>query len=122
VLKKGACVDSGGYHAGKNIKGKKRHILVDRLGLVLHTIGHLANIQDCDGSACTLLCSDAGHSSKSRSPTSAMQTLCSGPQLPQACQGLRTPDPENPRIPAPRFNLFFAQKTMQSKANFPNVL
>ena len=30
-------------------KGKKRHILVDRVGLLLHAIVHPANIQDRDG-------------------------------------------------------------------------
>ena len=31
------------------IKGKKRHILVDTLGILLHAIFHPADIQDCDG-------------------------------------------------------------------------
>jgi len=35
--------------AGKKIKGKKRHILVDALGLLLHAIIHPADIQDRDG-------------------------------------------------------------------------
>jgi transposase len=47
--KRGACIDPHGYDAGKKIKGKKRHILVDTLGLVLHAIVHPANIQDRDG-------------------------------------------------------------------------
>ena len=42
-------MDPGGYDAGKKIKGKKRHILVDTLGLVLHAIVHPANVQDRDG-------------------------------------------------------------------------
>ena len=33
----------------KKIKGKKRHILVDTLGLMLHAIVHPADIQDRDG-------------------------------------------------------------------------
>jgi transposase len=33
----------------KEIKGKKRHILVDTSGLLLHAIVHPANIQDRDG-------------------------------------------------------------------------
>ena len=44
-------MDSCGYDAGKKIKGKKRHILVDTLGLVLHAIVHPACIQDRDGGA-----------------------------------------------------------------------
>lgn len=41
----GAC----GYDAGKKIKGRKRHILVDTMGLVLMVVVHVANIQDRDG-------------------------------------------------------------------------
>jgi transposase len=46
---KGACIDPHGYDAGKKIKGKKRHVLVDTLGLLLHAIVHPADIQDRDG-------------------------------------------------------------------------
>lgn len=38
-----------GYDAGKKVKGRKRHILVDTLGLLLAVIVHGANIQDRDG-------------------------------------------------------------------------
>ena len=38
-----------GYDAGKKIKGRKRHILVDTLGLVLTAVVHSASIQDRDG-------------------------------------------------------------------------
>ena len=47
--KRGARIDPHGYDAGKKIKGKKRHILVDTLGLLLHAIIHPADIQDRDG-------------------------------------------------------------------------
>ena len=47
--KRGACIDPHGYDAGKKIKGKKRHILVDTLGLLLHAVVHPADIQDRDG-------------------------------------------------------------------------
>jgi transposase len=47
--KGGARIDPHGYDAGKKIKGKKRHILVDTLGLLLHAIVHPADIQDRDG-------------------------------------------------------------------------
>jgi putative transposase len=40
---------ANGYDAGKKIKGKKRHILVDTVGLLLHAIVHPADIQDRDG-------------------------------------------------------------------------
>jgi transposase len=49
VPKKGACIDPHGFDAGKLIKGKKRHILVDTLGLVLHTLVTGADVQDRDG-------------------------------------------------------------------------
>jgi transposase len=40
-----------GYDAGKKIKGKKRHILVDTTGLLMHALVHPADIQDRDGGA-----------------------------------------------------------------------
>ena len=40
-----------GYDAGKKINGRKRHILVDTLGLLLVVVIHAANIQDRDGLA-----------------------------------------------------------------------
>jgi hypothetical protein len=49
--KKGAWIDPHGYDPGKKIKGKKRHILVDTQGLLLHTLVHSADIQDRDGGA-----------------------------------------------------------------------
>jgi putative transposase len=38
-----------GYDAGKKVKGRKRHILVDTMGLLLIVLVHAANIQDRDG-------------------------------------------------------------------------
>jgi len=38
-----------GYDAGKKINGRKRHILVDTLGLLLAVVVHSAAIQDRDG-------------------------------------------------------------------------
>ena len=52
--KRGARIDPSGYDAGKKIKGKKRHILVDTLGLLLHAIVHPADIQDRDGGVLVL--------------------------------------------------------------------
>ena len=52
--KRGACIDPSGYDAGKKIKGKKRHILVDTVGLLVHAIVHPANIQDRDGGVLVL--------------------------------------------------------------------
>ena len=47
--KRGASIDPHGYDGGKKIKGKKRHFLVDTLGLMLHAVVHSAGIQDRDG-------------------------------------------------------------------------
>ena len=49
--KRGSCIDPHGYDAGKKVKGKKRHILVDTQGLLMHAIVHAADIQDRDGGA-----------------------------------------------------------------------
>ena len=38
-----------GYDAGKKVNGRKRHILVDTLGLLLCVKVHAANVQDRDG-------------------------------------------------------------------------
>jgi transposase len=38
-----------GYDAGKKIKGRKRHILTDTMGLLVAAIVHAAGIQDRDG-------------------------------------------------------------------------
>ena len=52
----GACIDPPGFDAGKLIKGKKRHVLVDTQGLLLHGIVTAADVQDRDGGL-TLLAS-----------------------------------------------------------------
>jgi putative transposase len=38
-----------GYDAGKRTKGRKRHIIVDTMGLLLAVVVHSADIQDRDG-------------------------------------------------------------------------
>lgn len=43
-----------GYDAGKKINGRKRHILVDVLGLILAVVVHPADIQDRDGAKLVL--------------------------------------------------------------------
>ncbi len=44
-----AAVPHAGYDASKKIKGRKRHIVTDTLGLMLFIIIHGADIQDRDG-------------------------------------------------------------------------
>jgi putative transposase len=46
------CADQAGargYDAGKKIKGRKRHVLVDPLGLILAVSITVASVQDRDG-------------------------------------------------------------------------
>jgi putative transposase len=38
-----------GYDGAKRINGRKRHVLVDTLGLLLKVVVHAANISDADG-------------------------------------------------------------------------
>jgi transposase len=52
--KRGTSLDPQGFDAGKKITGRKRHILVDTLGLLLSVAVHAANIQDRDGVALVL--------------------------------------------------------------------
>ena len=40
------CEDNIGYDGGKKIKGRKRHIVVDTMGLLLSAVIHPANIHD----------------------------------------------------------------------------
>ena len=42
-------LESSGYDAGKKVKGRKRDILVDTLGLLLSVVVHPADVQDRDG-------------------------------------------------------------------------
>ncbi len=43
-----------GYDAGKKVTGRKRHIFVDTLGLVLMAVVHSGAIQDRDGAKLVL--------------------------------------------------------------------
>ena len=47
--KRGRRIDPSGYDAGKKVKGKKRHVLVDTQGLLMQAIIHAADVQDRDG-------------------------------------------------------------------------
>src|SRR5829696_7626261 len=40
-----------GYDGGKKVSGRKRHVLVDTLGLILVLVVHTADVQDRDGPA-----------------------------------------------------------------------
>jgi len=41
--------ENTGFDAGKKVKGRKKHIIVDTLGLLLVVLVHPANVQDRDG-------------------------------------------------------------------------
>ena len=43
-----------GYDAGKRVTGRKRHIVVDTMGLLLAVVVHAASIQDRDGAKLVL--------------------------------------------------------------------
>ena len=43
-----------GYDAGKRVTGRKRHIVVDTMGLLRAEVVHAANIQDRDGAKLVL--------------------------------------------------------------------
>jgi putative transposase len=43
-----------GYDAGKKVMGRKRHLLVDTLGLILYVVVHPASIQDREGAKLVL--------------------------------------------------------------------
>ena len=49
VPKKGGLARSFGLRRGQEVGGRKRHILVDTLGLLLSVVVHPADIQDRDG-------------------------------------------------------------------------
>ena len=52
--------DPRGYDAGKKINGRKRHIAVDTMGLLLAVVVHAAAIQDRDGAKLVMM-RIAGH-------------------------------------------------------------
>jgi transposase len=52
---KGGCtLDPQGFDAGKKVTGRKRHILVDTLGLLPNVVVHSADVQDRDGAPLVL--------------------------------------------------------------------
>ena len=54
-VKADAWAEDTGYDAGKKIKGVKRHVVVDVLGLLIGIVVHSASIQDRDGAKALLL-------------------------------------------------------------------
>jgi putative transposase len=64
-VKSTECSDERGYDAGKKVNGRKRHILVDTIGLLLMVMVLPANLQDRDG-ARALLAAFFGRSPRRR--------------------------------------------------------
>jgi putative transposase len=52
TTERGGC--DRGFDAGKKVAGRKRHILVDTIGLVLLVVVHAGSIQDRDGAKLVL--------------------------------------------------------------------
>ena len=68
-----------GYDAGKKIRGRKRHLLVDTMGLVVAAIVHRADIQDRDGAPLLLATMRSAFLAAARSPTPDMPARsCAG--------------------------------------------
>jgi putative transposase len=49
-----------GFDAGKKVKGRKRHLLVDTMGLIVAVVVHSAGVQDYDGAKPVLAGARAG--------------------------------------------------------------
>jgi hypothetical protein len=52
--KRGSALDPQGFDAGKKVTGRKHHILVDTLGLLLNVVVHPADVQGRDGARLVL--------------------------------------------------------------------
>lgn len=72
-----------GFDAGKKIKGRKRHIIVDTLGLMVGLMVHSADIQDRDGAP------DLLKSIKNRWPCCFMSSLMAAMRATSSKSGCR---------------------------------
>ncbi len=52
--KRGCALDRQGYDAGKKVTGRKRHVLVDTLGLLPSVVVHPNDVPDRDGARLVL--------------------------------------------------------------------
>jgi transposase len=77
---------SRGYDAGKKINGRKRHIAVDTIGLLLTVLITAAGVQDRDG-AKPLLWNLRKHSPQSGSPGPTAGTPASSSPGPRPSSG-----------------------------------
>src|SRR5271163_1590260 len=125
--KGGVSIDPHGFDAGKKIKGKKRHILVDTRGLLLIAIVHSAGIQDRDGGVRNLAqsphrnCKAIGSRERLRDPAEALDRRKVNrlvEPLSQARQGLGKSEPNRSGISPFCFDPAHATKALQSFLNF----
>ena len=87
AAQRGLHADPQGFDAAKKVTGRKRHILVDALGLLLNVVVRSAAMQDRDGA---LLVLDRRRP-RASSPSSSVST-----------RGCRVPGSEDRRPPSPR--------------------
>ena len=94
---RGASIDPHGFDAGKKIKGKKRHLLVDTQGLLMQAIVHSADVQDRDGGA-LLLSTLLGRFPylENCSPTAPIKGRSSPTRSPKSCLGSRSRSSNDP--------------------------
>jgi transposase len=87
--KRGSTLDPLGFDAAKKVTGRKRHILVDTLGLLLNVVVHSAAMQDRDGALLVLdrrtRSSIAGGPSVNWSYNRNAKTALSGGHIEQNC-------------------------------------
>ena len=89
AAQKGAPLDPQGFDAGKKVTGRKRHILVDTLGLLLNVVVHSANMQDRDGARSSSIGARAvsSPSSSASSPMAATRDRRPQRQRPERVPG-----------------------------------
>jgi hypothetical protein len=134
--KRGAWIDPHGYDAGKKIKGKKRHILVDTQGLLLHVLVALCRrrLSGADLSVCPSQNPPANRPGD-RQALRYRKGLCGLAQamdrrthhrvaqpLPPLGQGLGVPQPKGLGILAPRLYPPHAEKALSKKSMIPDRL
>ncbi len=84
-----------GYDAGKRVKGRKRHLVTDTLGLMLRIEVHSASVQDRDGAALVLdriTRRFPSSNASSRTPATRGRASPRPPRVPSRSSSGPTPD------------------------------
>ena len=88
--KGGRRIDPHGFDAGKLIKGKKRHVLVDTLGLLLHALVMPPTFRIATAACCCCPpCSDSSRSCASCSPTAPIRAAFQARAATASCRSCR---------------------------------